>query len=58
MGDMADWIIEQGWEDLDAHRRGECDYGCRECHDAVERDRKREAKKAKRKKPAKRKVKR
>ena len=31
MGDMADWANENGTEELDAHRRGDCEGVCPYC---------------------------
>lgn len=31
MGDMADYLIEQGQDAYDAHLRGECDGPCQYC---------------------------
>jgi len=31
MGDMADWIIEQGQEQYLAHLEGRCEFGCIYC---------------------------
>jgi hypothetical protein len=31
MGEMADWINEQGADEYDAHLRGDCEYGCPYC---------------------------
>jgi len=31
MGEMADWLTEQGMEAEAAHRRGDCEYGCPGC---------------------------
>lgn len=45
MGDMADWIIEQGMDEWDAHEAGECLDGCPYCpdpEDAVQARRKKE----------------
>jgi hypothetical protein len=31
MGEMADWLIEQGMAAEEAHQRGDCEYGCPRC---------------------------
>lgn len=41
MGDMADYLNEQGLDTLMAHNRGEClDVWCQYCHEEWEDDRK------------------
>ena len=40
MGDMADDLIEQGMDALDAHLRGECDFAepCQYCDEELGMD--------------------
>lgn len=35
MGDIADYIIEQGLDEISNHQRGECDGYCQECYDEM-----------------------
>lgn len=35
MGDQADYLIEEGLDALDAHKRGECEGYCLECYEEL-----------------------
>jgi hypothetical protein len=53
MGDMADWLNEQGMDALDEHNRGDCDGWCPYCHQKPARKPRRKPKAAAKRAPKK-----